>query len=286
MRSHDCGCGRKCGPSTLSAVAFAALLVFTVTVTFLRSHVNLRSAAAELGRGERALITYAVHCRHFLCVTLGDLPALTVCGAPITVLPINGLSVPVRPLAASFNPPKAYKFHSDTSSHCQEEASAVDWPLIYKLALLSKGSQEFLQMLEIGGFDRASDAAVMTAAGDGSRGSLPLGGAVRIPDPRPGGEAEPNLLTEVAADGGPPPLSIRLAHKYAINNTIVITLANYALWDFVKSWAHHLQSLGKSVRGGYGVHVRPSGRRGTTGPVSSTCMACSTGMMEAFISLH
>ena len=199
---------------------------------------------------------------------------------------MNFLS-PSDPLfAASSCPPKAYKFHSNTGSHCQEEASAFDWPMIYKLALLSKGSQEFLQMLEIGGFGRASAAAVMTAAGDGSTGSLPLGGAVRIPDPRPGGEAETNLLTEVAADGGPPPLSSRLAHKYAINGTIVITLANYALWDFVKSWSHHLQGLGESIQGGSGVHVRPSGRRGTTGPVSSTCMACSTGMMEAFISLH
>ena len=125
-------------------------------------------------------------------------------------------------------------------------------------------------MLEIGGFGGASGAAAMTAAGDGSTGSLPLGGTVRIPDPRPGGEAETSLTEVTSTDGGPPPLSSRLAHKYAINGTIVITLANYALWDFVKSWAHHLQGLGKSIQGGSGVHVRPFSRRGTTGPVSST----------------
>ena len=63
MRSHGCGCRSRCGPSTVSAVAFAALLVFTVTATFLRSHVYLRSAAAELGRGEWALPHHAaVHC--------------------------------------------------------------------------------------------------------------------------------------------------------------------------------------------------------------------------------
>ena len=55
MRSHGCGCRSRCGPSTVSAVAFAALLVFTVTATFLRSHVYLSTAAAEFGRGERAL---------------------------------------------------------------------------------------------------------------------------------------------------------------------------------------------------------------------------------------
>ena len=63
-----------------------------------------------------------------------------------------------------------------------------------------------------------------------------------------GGKAETSL-PEVAEDGGPPPLSSRLAHKYAINNTIIVTWANYALWDFVKSWAHHVQRLGELFRG-------------------------------------
>ena len=162
--------------------------------------------------------------------------------------------------------------------------------MIYKLALLSKGSLEFLQMLEIGGLRRASGAAVMTAAGDGGRGSLPLGGAIRIPDPRPGGEAETSLMTEVAStDGGPPPLSSRLAHKYAVNNTIVITLANYALWDFVKSWAHHLQGLGRSIQGGRIIMSGLLAGRGTSGPAQQyRHMDRSTGIQycKSFSSLR
>ena len=196
---------------------------------------------------------------------------------------MNFLS-PSDPLfAASSCPPKAYKFHSNTGSHCQEEASAFDWPMIYKLALLSKGSQEFLHMVEIGGFRGAAGAAVMTAAGDGSRGSrLPLGGTIRIPDPRPSGEAETSLMTEVAStDGGPPPLSSRLAHKYAVNNTIVITLANYALWDFVKSWAHHLQGLGRSIQGGRIIMSGLLAGRGTSGPAQQyRHMGRSTGILN------
>ena len=98
MRSHGCGCRSRCGPSTVSAVTFAALLVFTVTATFLRSHVYLRSAVAELGRGGRALTHHAaVHCRHFFYLRPEDLQALTACGATTTtgILPFNELPVPV-----------------------------------------------------------------------------------------------------------------------------------------------------------------------------------------------
>ena len=151
--------------------------------------------------------------------------------------------------------------------------------MIYELALRSKDSLDFLQMLKIGGFRRiggtASAAAAQGSSADKDSASLQLepadGRMIKIPrprahhhisrakdlfpaevaaahgrDPKPGGQAETSL-TEVAADGGPPPLSRCLAHKYAINGTIVITLANYALWDFVKSWAHHVKGVGKFI---------------------------------------
>ena len=55
------------------------------------------------------------------------------------------------------------------------------------------------------------------------------------------------------ANGDPPPLSRSLAHKCAINDTIIVTWANYALWDFVKSWAHHVKRLGEC--GVYGMRL-------------------------------
>lgn len=50
--------------------------------------------------------------------------------------------------------------------------------------------------------------------------------------------------TLLPVDGNPPPMSEGLAQKLAVNNTVIVTWANYALWDFVKSWAHHVQRLG------------------------------------------
>lgn len=35
-------------------------------------------------------------------------------------------------------------------------------------------------------------------------------------------------------DGGPPPMSRALAHSVATNNTVIVTWANNALWDFVQ----------------------------------------------------
>ena len=195
----------------------------------------------------------------------------------ISVLPVcpSLRSLPVRPRSASFSP-KAYRFHADYDHPPGE----VDWPMIYKLALRSKDSLDFLQMLKIGGFRRiGGTASAADAQGNVDKDSTSLqpepadGRMIKNPQPRahhrisrgedndlftdaakdgryparPGGEAE-GSLPEVAADGGPLPLSRRLAHKCAINGTIVITLANYALWDFVKSWAHHVKGVGALIR--------------------------------------
>ena len=130
--------------------------------------------------------------------------------------------------------------------------------MIYKLALRSKDSQDFLQMLKIGGFRRiggtAPAAAAQGSADTDSATSQPEpadGRMIKIPQPRAHHQIsrgeDKDLFPEVVAEGGPPPLSRGLAHKYAINGTIVVTLANYALWDFVKSWAHHVKGVGKSI---------------------------------------
>eukprot|EP00798_Chlamydomonas_sp_ICE-L_P028760 gene28760-31942_t len=45
-------------------------------------------------------------------------------------------------------------------------------------------------------------------------------------------------------DANPPQMSAGLAKMMAKDNTVIVTWANYALWDFVKSWVRHLNDLG------------------------------------------
>ena len=129
--------------------------------------------------------------------------------------------------------------------------------MIYELALRSKDSLDFVQMLRIGGFRRIEGTASAAAAqgnADKDSASLqpePADGRRTLKIPEPGAHHHismgEDLFPEMVADGGPPPLSRSLAHKYAINGTIIITLANYALWDFVKSWAHHVKGVGTLI---------------------------------------
>ena len=88
-------------------------------------------------------------------------------------------------------------------------------------------------------------------------------GSSIVTQPAVGREANKNTEEEdeavPEANGDPPPLSRSLAHKCAINDTIIVTWANYALWDFVKSWAHHVKRLGECGGGVYGVRL-PSWR--------------------------
>lgn len=48
-------------------------------------------------------------------------------------------------------------------------------------------------------------------------------------------------------DGHPPQLSGSLAAMFSIDGSIIVTWANYALWDFVKSWARHAANAGEHV---------------------------------------
>ena len=64
--------------------------------------------------------------------------------------------------------------------------------------------------------------------------------------PRPKKKALEDFAQPV--NGNPPPMSEALARKYTVNNTIIVTWANYALWDFVRSWATHAKSLGECTR--------------------------------------
>lgn len=43
-----------------------------------------------------------------------------------------------------------------------------------------------------------------------------------------------------------PPMSGALARSVATNNSVVVTWANFALWDFVQTWVSHVQGLGMS----------------------------------------
>ncbi len=60
---------------------------------------------------------------------------------------------------------------------------------------------------------------------------------------------------QTSINGEPPQISRELAQSFAANNTIIVTWANFALWDFVQSWAQHVRRQGEVAR-----------RAGTVGP--------------------
>lgn len=47
-------------------------------------------------------------------------------------------------------------------------------------------------------------------------------------------------------NGNPPPMSVALAKKQALNNTVIVTWANHALYDFVLNWVKHVRDAGES----------------------------------------
>ncbi len=43
----------------------------------------------------------------------------------------------------------------------------------------------------------------------------------------------------------PPPLTAQLARARAVNNTLIVSVANHAVWDWVHNWVGYIQQQGR-----------------------------------------
>lgn len=77
-----------------------------------------------------------------------------------------------------------------------------------------------------------ASSSTIQAGGSSTTGSSTSSGK---PVWRPGDseDMDPELRP---VEGGPPSMSVKLAHALAVNETVMVTWANHALLDFVESW--------------------------------------------------
>ncbi|GFR49885.1 hypothetical protein Agub_g11989 [Astrephomene gubernaculifera] len=59
-----------------------------------------------------------------------------------------------------------------------------------------------------------------------------------------GGGSSGSEWMRFVVDGQAPPISKPLALSVARDNAVIVTWANYALWDFVKTWVYHAREVG------------------------------------------
>ncbi|GLC41336.1 hypothetical protein PLESTM_001185000 [Pleodorina starrii] len=140
--------------------------------------------------------------------------------------------------------------------------SRVDWHAVWAAARSSSSEQDFIAAMHAadhGGADNNNAAAAAAGAQSGASSCPPQRECPTCPSrdtttPAPAAPlaasasataTKPAISwTSFVVDGQCPQISKELAHSVAREGAVIVTWANYALWDFVKSWLFHTKESG------------------------------------------